>query len=748
MIRRCSRSNSMDEVQQCFRGIPRILPRPPNVVVSTSAWTDSARPLDLPMLESFAVRFVKPSHAASFGRRPRQEHGGDRRAIARLWLGRDCDARRDGRRSGGNPHGGREIHAGFCRRAADDGYRLQPMDRKQPAHRSGQLVEFCVLAARTDGQCRWCASELPHRRKMWCSDRCADRFWNNHWWTLARRAAKRRDRYRCKRCGHKPPPFRSQLQAFAQDRPSRSQSYRSGPRRARDAELPARSRESRDALPTLPPAPYRCAAERLGGVSGAAAYPFEPVEAMPRPCNRRPGCLRRSFRLLTAIGRVFGVAVPAESERRCRWIRRVRGNRARLELRGQPLEADLFGARERGLTLVQDRDASAASGEGSVHATRTRDIPACARSGPHLRDGVATLQHAMLHWKSRFQLVRRSTSNSDGPCRAGRARSAVPRAMGARTSPLARAVSARIRRCARAGATHACICPRMDAAFVERLGERGRAGGRGAASDLVDGPGSRAPAPRISIGVPSRWRASLLNLISLDLTGADAGSTHRRRRSSDRFLCRLTRAKSNSCCSRIRTTSFVAPWIVDQRCFGWRVLCATLTDGGVRTRPAVREAESRAALLQARRGPGGRAVPRHGHGVPDGALIEHLERVDPPCVRCSIGAACARRASTLPNTRRRHRSRRGIRARGGSRTSHRRKRASTLYHADGAPWPSFVCWPRAGVRAHAACATMRVSPALHGALPRPPFAAANVAGPCARSRSAARSAAARMGEPD
>jgi DNA-directed RNA polymerase subunit RPC12/RpoP len=41
---------------------------------------------------------------------------------------------------------------------------------------------------------------------MWCSDRCAERFWNNHWWTLARRAAKRRDRYRCKRCGHKPPP--------------------------------------------------------------------------------------------------------------------------------------------------------------------------------------------------------------------------------------------------------------------------------------------------------------------------------------------------------------------------------------------------------------------------------------------------------------------------------------------------------------------------------------------------------------
>ncbi|HTZ54429.1 MAG TPA: hypothetical protein VMB20_05150 [Candidatus Acidoferrum sp.] len=40
---------------------------------------------------------------------------------------------------------------------------------------------------------------------MWCSDRCSERFWSNHWWTLARRAAKKRDKYRCTRCGHEPP---------------------------------------------------------------------------------------------------------------------------------------------------------------------------------------------------------------------------------------------------------------------------------------------------------------------------------------------------------------------------------------------------------------------------------------------------------------------------------------------------------------------------------------------------------------
>jgi DNA-directed RNA polymerase subunit RPC12/RpoP len=78
------------------------------------------------------------------------------------------------------------------------------MDRKQSAHRSRQLIESCDLASTVEGACRWCGSELPPRRSMWCSDRCGERFWNNHWWTLARRAAKKRDRYRCTRCGHKP----------------------------------------------------------------------------------------------------------------------------------------------------------------------------------------------------------------------------------------------------------------------------------------------------------------------------------------------------------------------------------------------------------------------------------------------------------------------------------------------------------------------------------------------------------------
>jgi hypothetical protein len=40
---------------------------------------------------------------------------------------------------------------------------------------------------------------------MWCSDACGDAFWANHWWSVARRTAKRRDRYRCRRCGERAP---------------------------------------------------------------------------------------------------------------------------------------------------------------------------------------------------------------------------------------------------------------------------------------------------------------------------------------------------------------------------------------------------------------------------------------------------------------------------------------------------------------------------------------------------------------
>jgi 5-methylcytosine-specific restriction endonuclease McrA len=70
--------------------------------------------------------------------------------------------------------------------------------------KSVSLLAACDLANKTGLGCAWCGAELPKRRRTWCSDACADAFWKNHWWSLARRAVKRRDRYKCKRCGHKP----------------------------------------------------------------------------------------------------------------------------------------------------------------------------------------------------------------------------------------------------------------------------------------------------------------------------------------------------------------------------------------------------------------------------------------------------------------------------------------------------------------------------------------------------------------
>lgn len=74
------------------------------------------------------------------------------------------------------------------------------------------LLAVCSLAPPlAEGACAWCAAELPPRRRTWCSDRCGDAFWANHWWSVARSAAKRRDKYRCRRCGTRAPkrPTRS-----------------------------------------------------------------------------------------------------------------------------------------------------------------------------------------------------------------------------------------------------------------------------------------------------------------------------------------------------------------------------------------------------------------------------------------------------------------------------------------------------------------------------------------------------------
>jgi 5-methylcytosine-specific restriction endonuclease McrA len=67
--------------------------------------------------------------------------------------------------------------------------------------KSAALIASCVMTRPGAGTCPWCAAPLPKGRRTWCRDRCATAFWKNHWWSRARRAAKRRDKYACVRCG-------------------------------------------------------------------------------------------------------------------------------------------------------------------------------------------------------------------------------------------------------------------------------------------------------------------------------------------------------------------------------------------------------------------------------------------------------------------------------------------------------------------------------------------------------------------
>lgn len=70
--------------------------------------------------------------------------------------------------------------------------------------KSAVLLAHCALARSVPGGCGWCGTLLPRRRRRWCAPACGDDFWRNHWWPMARRAAKRRDRWRCVRCDHAP----------------------------------------------------------------------------------------------------------------------------------------------------------------------------------------------------------------------------------------------------------------------------------------------------------------------------------------------------------------------------------------------------------------------------------------------------------------------------------------------------------------------------------------------------------------
>ncbi len=56
--------------------------------------------------------------------------------------------------------------------------------------------EVCRLAS--------CRQALPARRTAYCSDAHAREFERNHFWSAARRAARRRAKWTCERCNFKP----------------------------------------------------------------------------------------------------------------------------------------------------------------------------------------------------------------------------------------------------------------------------------------------------------------------------------------------------------------------------------------------------------------------------------------------------------------------------------------------------------------------------------------------------------------
>ena len=85
------------------------------------------------------------------------------------------------------------------------------------------LVECREAAAEVDGECPWCGTRLPARRRRWCSDRCRDDFIDNHFWGHARARALARDNGSCRHCGAR----RRRMEVHHVD-PRRGRGYASG----------------------------------------------------------------------------------------------------------------------------------------------------------------------------------------------------------------------------------------------------------------------------------------------------------------------------------------------------------------------------------------------------------------------------------------------------------------------------------------------------------------------------------------
>lgn len=50
-------------------------------------------------------------------------------------------------------------------------------------------------------KCSWCGKKLEKHKRKWCSISCSNAYRENHFWNSARKAAKKRDGYKCVKCG-------------------------------------------------------------------------------------------------------------------------------------------------------------------------------------------------------------------------------------------------------------------------------------------------------------------------------------------------------------------------------------------------------------------------------------------------------------------------------------------------------------------------------------------------------------------
>lgn len=92
--------------------------------------------------------------------------------------------------------------------ARDRAYeRTKSIRRAEEAAMLGCKYRHPLVRGLTDRQCKakrmcfLCAGPLPPRRMWWCSDRCVNLWTQNHEWSAASHAARRRDGGKCVRCG-------------------------------------------------------------------------------------------------------------------------------------------------------------------------------------------------------------------------------------------------------------------------------------------------------------------------------------------------------------------------------------------------------------------------------------------------------------------------------------------------------------------------------------------------------------------